>query len=67
VLRPQHADEPGAELVFRMRRDGGLLLVPTPYSAGMAREVETFIERFRSTAAFTANLTMELFQRQTQG
>ena len=67
MLRPQHADEAGAELVFRMRRDGSLVLVPTPYAAGLQREVETFIDRFRSISAFTANLTMELFQRLTQG
>ena len=35
-------------------------------SARLAREVETFVDRFRSIPAFTANLTMELFQKQTQ-
>jgi hypothetical protein len=30
-------------------------------------QVETFVTRFRSIPALTANLTMELFQRQTQG
>lgn len=37
-----------------------------PRSARLSREVETFIDRFRSVPAFTANLTMELFQKQTQ-
>lgn len=40
---------------------------PTHQRSGrLAREVDTFIERFRSIPAFTANLTMELFQKQTQ-
>lgn len=37
-----------------------------PCSNRLSREVETFIDRFRSVPAFTANLTMELFQKQTQ-
>lgn len=68
TLRPQYVDEPGAEIAFRMLRDGRLVLVPTDYSARrLAREVETFLNRFKSIPAFTANLTMETFQRQTQG
>lgn len=67
-LRPQYADEPGAELLFHMQRDGRMVLVPTPYSSQrLAREVDTFITRFKSIPAFTANLTMETFQRHTQG
>jgi mitotic spindle assembly checkpoint protein MAD1 len=68
VLRPAAADEAGAELAFRMLRDGRLVLAPTEYSGRrLAREVETFVDRFHSIPAFTANLTMENFQRQTQG
>lgn len=37
-----------------------------PCSARLQREVETFIDRFRSIPAFTANLTMDYFQKQTQ-
>jgi len=43
-----------------------LLSYAPPRSNRLAREVETFIDRFRSVPAFTANLTMELFQKQTQ-
>lgn len=32
----------------------------------MQREVDTFVDRFRSIPAFTANLTLEHFQKQTQ-
>ncbi|KAL0021904.1 hypothetical protein WJX79_001705 [Trebouxia sp. C0005] len=32
----------------------------------LSKEVETFIDRFNSIAAFTANYTMEQFQKQTQ-
>ncbi len=68
ILRPQHADEAGAELAFKMLRDGRIAFVKTEYSTRrLAREVETFVERYRSVPAFTANLTMENFQRHTQG
>ncbi|KAL4534140.1 hypothetical protein Ndes2437B_g03434 [Nannochloris sp. 'desiccata'] len=68
ILRPQHADEAGSELAFKMLRDGRIAFVKTEYSTRrLAREVETFIERYRSVPAFTANLTMENFQRHTQG
>ena len=47
--------------------DGRMVLVPTDFSSSqLAREVETFIDRFKSIPAFTANLTMEYFQKQTQ-
>lgn len=66
TLRPQHEEE-SAALRFDLLRTGGVALVPTELSSGrMAREVETFIDRFRSVPAFTANLTLENFQRQTQ-
>lgn len=42
-------------------------LVPNAFTQGRAaREVETFVRKFNSIPAFTANLTMEGFQRQTQ-
>ena len=67
VLRPQHAEGAGQQLVFRLLRDGRMVLVPTDFSSSqLAREVETFIDRFKSIPAFTANLTMEYFQKQTQ-
>eukprot|EP00887_Chlorella_sp_A99_P005609 scaffold1.g5609.t1 len=68
VLKPQDGEEGDAStLAFRLLRDGRMVLVPTPYSSSrLAREVETFVERFKSIPAFTANLTMELFQKQTQ-
>jgi mitotic spindle assembly checkpoint protein MAD1 len=67
VLRLQHAEGAGQQLVFRLLRDGRMVLVPTDFSSSqLAREVETFIDRFKSIPAFTANLTMEYFQKQTQ-
>ena len=66
TLHPQHEDE-RAVLRFDLLRAGGVALVPTELSTTrLAREVETFIDRFRSVPAFTANLTLENFQRQTQ-
>ncbi len=43
-------------------------MLDTPFTTQPSRqqEVQTFIGKFRSIPAFTANLTMELFQKQTQ-
>ena len=41
--------------------------MPTPYATRHRVEVSTFLERYRSIPAFTANLTMELFNARTQG
>lgn len=66
VLRPIQATDPSAQLRFQMLRDGRLIIIPTDYSRQLAREVEIYIDRFHSIPALTANLTMELFQQQTQ-
>ena len=68
MLKPQHGEEGDAsQLAFRLLRDGRMVLIPTAYTTRrLAREVETFVDRFKSIPALTANLTMELFQKQTQ-
>jgi mitotic spindle assembly checkpoint protein MAD1 len=65
-LKPQHMDDPGLMLVFRYTKAGGMQLVPNAFSARMSREVDTFIQKFKCIPAFTANLTIENFQKQTQ-
>jgi len=46
VLKPQHADEPSAQLLFKMEPDGGMVLLPNAYvTKHLSREVETFITR----------------------
>ena len=64
-LRPQHIDDPSTVLVFRYTKSRGMELVPNSHSSKMGREVEIFIRKFNSIPAFTANLTMESFQKQT--
>lgn len=68
TLKPQHADDPGAVLVFRSSSGGTHMeLVPNAFTSGRcAREADTFIRKFSSIPAFTANLTMDNFQKQTQ-
>uniref|UniRef100_A0A061R603 Mitotic spindle assembly checkpoint protein MAD1 n=3 Tax=Tetraselmis sp. GSL018 TaxID=582737 RepID=A0A061R603_9CHLO len=68
VLRPAKADSKDDHLVFRFTQAGGMEIQETPFTAQPSRqqEVQTFIAKFRSIPAFTANLTMELFQKQTQ-
>lgn len=72
VLRPDGAAAKGAappgdrdpQLQFRFAPAAGRLeLLPTALSKSLAREVAQFIERDGSVPAFTANLTMDLFQR----
>ncbi|GIM11602.1 hypothetical protein Vretimale_15096 [Volvox reticuliferus] len=69
TLKPQHADDPAALLVFRCTGGGGgrMELVPNTFTRErLAREVETFVRKFNCIPALTANLTMENFQKQTQ-
>lgn len=46
VLKPQNADEPSAQLLFKMEPDGGMVLLPNAFvTKHLSREVETFITR----------------------
>ncbi len=46
VLKPQHADVPGAQLLFKMEPEGGMALLPNDYVVKhLATEAETFITR----------------------
>ena len=75
TLRSMFATRADETLVVRVARGGdgdGPLeasLEPSSYTQrpDMTRQVETFIGRCRSVPAFTANLTMELFNQQTLG
>ncbi len=59
------AEAASSQLVFTYRDKGRAELVPNAFSAGMQREVDAYLGRFHSVPAFTANLTMDLFQRHT--
>ena len=59
------ADAESSQLVFNYGEKGRAELVPNAFSAGMQREVDAYLGRFHSVPAFTANLTMDLFQRHT--
>ena len=56
------------KILGRFTQGGGMEMLDTPFTTQPSRqqEVQTFISKFRSIPAFTANLTMELFQKQTQ-
>jgi mitotic spindle assembly checkpoint protein MAD1 len=66
ILRPMHEEQESLYLAFRYDKSGQAELVPTTYSETMQREVDTFIGRYKSIPAFTANLTMDIFNKQTQ-
>ena len=54
MLRPHGQAEEGSassELVFRLLRDNRMVLVPTPFSAKLQREVDTFVHRRVGTTA----------------
>lgn len=56
-----------SSLAFKLMRDGCMVLQPTTATIKQyTREIETFIERFKSIPAFIANLTMENFQKDTK-
>lgn len=67
-LKPKNDDDPGAMLVFRYTKERKMVLVETEFTRKrLQREVDTFVTKFDSIPAFTANLTLENFQKQTQG
>ena len=46
VLKPQHADVPNAQLLFKMEAQGGMALLPNDYiMKHLSREAETFVTR----------------------
>ena len=62
----QHGED-RAQLLFKLTKEGHMILVPNEYvRRRLKKETETFIERYKSIPAFTANLTMDNFQQQTQ-
>ncbi|UPR00652.1 mitotic spindle checkpoint protein MAD1 [Chloropicon primus] len=65
ILRPMHEEKESLYLTFKYD-SGAAELVPTEYSETMQREVDTFIGRYKTIPAFTANLTMDIFNKQTQ-
>jgi len=68
-LRPRHSDTARSTLTFRFKppyKPRDMEMIPSDFSRRHQTEVDTFVGRFKSISAFTANLTMELFQQQTQ-
>ena len=62
----QHGDA-GSQLLFKLTSDGQMVLVPNSYTQQRLKaETATFLCRFKCIAAFTANLTMDNFNKQTQ-
>ena len=62
----QHGEE-RAQLLFKLTKEGHMTLLPNEYvTRRLKKETETFIDRYKSIPAFTANLTMDNFQQQTQ-
>lgn len=68
VLPRRRLKVPSPTSLRRFTQSGGMEILETPFTAepSRQREVQTFVHKFRSIPAFTANLTMELFQKQTQ-
>lgn len=53
--------------MFKLTKEGQMILLPNEYvTRRLKKETETFIDRYKSIPAFTANLTMDNFQQQTQ-
>ena len=53
--------------MFKLTAGGQMVLVPNSYTQQRLKaETATFLDRFKCIAAFTANLTMDNFNKQTQ-
>ena len=75
LLRPMHVEEESSYLAFACQNSatggqgGGpldLTMQTTAFSETMQREVDMFVNRYKSIPAFLSNLTMDIFQKQTQ-
>jgi hypothetical protein len=60
------SDHPSPKLSFKLMKDGSLRLLQTEFSRMFPQEIATFVDKFNSIPALTANLTLENFQKQTQ-
>ena len=61
---PMHEED---SLYFQVKKDGKAELLRTRgLSTSLQKEADTFIGSYRSIPAFTANLTMDIFNKQTQ-
>lgn len=68
ILHPAHAPDSRAILHFRFAANGkGMELIPNEFTQQepIRKQVEIFVHRMRSIAAFTANLTVDYFNAQT--
>lgn len=68
ILKPQRSDSKRAEFIFKMSKSQKeIALMPNDFTnQHLRKEVQTFLERYQSAPAFTANYTLEMFQKDTQ-
>ena len=68
VIRSMFASEGESEdLVFKYRAGEGVEMIDSPFSSSSLLEpmVKTFVRQFKCIPAFTANLTIENFNKTT--
>lgn len=53
-------------LFFQSNVKGEMMLLATDFSSQLTDQIETYLSRFNSIPAFLSNITLDLFNRQTQ-
>lgn len=51
---------------FQSNVKGEMMLLATDFSSQLTDQISTYLNRFNSIPAFLSNITLELFNRQTQ-
>lgn len=64
TLKPQRSTSKAAEFVFRMSKSKEIKLLPTEFTQQhLRKEIQTFLEGYKSVPAFTANYTLDMVQK----
>lgn len=65
-LQSMYAERSTDDLLFESNVKGEMMLLATDFSSQLTDQISTYLNRFNSIPAFLSNITLELFNRQTQ-
>lgn len=65
-LQSMYAERSSDDLLFESNVKGEMMLLATDFSSQLTDQISTYLSRFNSIPAFLSNITLELFNRQTQ-
>ena len=64
TLKPQRSTSKKAQFVFRMSKSKDITLLPNDFTRQhLSKEIQTFLDGYKSVPAFTANYTLDMYQK----